>query len=170
MEYSAKELREWWNFLEDCLPDDDYPLICKAARHLGIKNIYEIGCAYGPHIGYILKWGFDYVGIDEHESHPLYDKRERFEDYKTDIRYGVKYPCELNPKPDSCAISVCALGSVFSEKEIETQMKQMTKEFKHFFCSTFINSLMKMEEYWQHHQFIRIPDDSDRWVAHFWND
>lgn len=167
MQYSMEELKKWWAFLEWALPEDDYPVICDEIQRLGIKNIYEIGCGYGPHLGYIINRGFNYIGIDYHDSHPFYEKRNEFVDYKANVRYGVKYPCPLSPLPNSCAISVCALGSKDNESEIDPQMEQLIKEFKHFFCSTSIPSFYKMKKHWQHSEILR--DEEGRVAVHFWN-
>lgn len=170
---NLQEAIDMWNDEKDFVFLNDYPFVLQSVKDAGFSVVYDIGSGFGPHVEYACQEGFRYIGIDESESPVLWDYRKDLIDLEklnAEFMFGKKVPFSgFVPEKNSCAISICALGSLYgnSDEVIGECMEFVTANFKHFWCSTFPESLKKMKKYWDHTEVLR---DDCRSIYHFWND
>lgn len=170
---NLEEARAAWEEEWDLIYMNDYPAVLTDVKDCGFSTVYDIGSSFGPHVEYALENGFKYIGVDRDESPLYWEFREHLMDFKginAEFMFGKEVPFSgFSPEKDSCAISICALGSLYCADDdiIRKHMEFVTAYFKHFWCSTFDESLEKMSQYWQHSETLRIYP---RKIVHFWND
>lgn len=167
-----QEAKAAWEEEKDLLFLNDYPFVLSEVKRCGFSTVYDIGSSFGPHVEYASSQGFTYIGIDKSES-PMYwsyrDELVNMESLNAKFLFGKQVPFNgFAPVEHSCAISICALGSLYQcdYQTIQDCMRFMTKHFKHFWCSTFVASLEKMRQYWDHFEVLRC---GPRAIYHFWN-
>lgn len=153
---------------------NNYLPIFKRMQELGLSQVYDIGCNYGPYIGLFVDNGIKYTGIDKFEidRHKTFDEEVFFD---ADFIHA-KYPFSIETNKDiSAAISVCCIGSrdMIEPEVVKSQMNQLSHDFKHFFCSTFADSLFLFIPFWQHHEIIKTEQFGNSFqaaIVHYWND
>lgn len=163
-----------WERSEALLYSNHYPRILKDVERYGFSTVYDIGSSFGPHVELATNMGFRYIGIDESESPPFWEERDslmNMDGLNAEFMFGMHVPfSNFKPEEGACAISICALGSLYenSDDDIQKMMSFMTTHFKHFWCFTFDESIKKMCGYWKHYETL-FQDSYGGNVTHFWN-
>lgn len=116
-------------YLEEILQDETsvgwYIEAAKIAKLYGIKNVYDIGCAYGAFAPIFIENDIKYVGIEKDDL------------FRLDVHCGQSisyiiraYPFEIITKKKSMAISRFCVGWV---DNFEQQLKQINSDFDYAF-------------------------------------
>lgn len=116
-------------YLEEILQDETsvgwYIEAAKIAKLYGIKNVYDIGCAYGAFAPIFIENDIEYVGIEKDDL------------FRLDMHCGQSisyimraYPFEIITKKKSMAISRFCVGWV---DNFEQQLKQINSDFDYAF-------------------------------------
>ena len=116
-------------YLEEILQDETsvnwYIEAAKIAKLYGIKNVYDIGCAYGAFAPIFIENDIKYVGIEK-------DDLFRLDAYcDQPITYIMKtYPFEIITEKKSMVVSRYCVGWV---DNFEQQLKQINSDFDYAF-------------------------------------
>lgn len=97
-----------------------YEFIFNFIQKHKIKNIYDIGCAYGHQSEVFVNSKINYIGIETYPCEYWNKKRYTYID--------GNYPFKINVLPNSIAVSCLCIGWHF-DKIVDQEISQLSKDF-----------------------------------------